>query len=99
MKILVQVESCCHSASPRLWNTGGTGARRHSAEAAVACGGEVKVGLLLQHRCATLHSGATGHLKQDIKVHSYTHAYTANVYTQTTDLLLLSDVVITRENV
>ena len=25
VKILVQVESCCHSPSPRLWNTGGTG--------------------------------------------------------------------------
>ena len=54
-------------------------ARRHSAVAAVACGGEVKVGLLLQHRCATLHSGATGHLKQDIKVHSYVRAYIQNI--------------------
>ena len=51
----------------------------HSAVAAVAREGEVKVGLLLQQRCATLHSGATGHLKQDIKVHSYVHAYVQNI--------------------
>ena len=47
--------------------------------AAVAWGGEVKVGLLLQHRCAKLHSGATGHLKQDITVHSFAHAYVQTI--------------------
>ena len=45
------------------------------------------------------HKSENNYEMSTFSLHFFQPIYTANVYTQTTDLLLFSDVVITHENV